>query len=919
MCAGNAANLAAAVTNPAGTLQIDTIAPTVSSLAASGIGITNGSGDLNAGHIVTLTVNLSEAVTVANGTPTLTLNDGGTATYSGGSGTNALTFSYTVAAGQNTPDLTVTAVNLGTATVKDVAGNAANLAAAVTNPTGTLQIDTIAPTVSSLAASGIGITNGSGDLNAGHIVTLTVNLSEAVTVANGTPTLTLNDGGTATYSGGSGTNALTFNYTVAAGQNTPALTVTAVNLGSASVMDAAGNAANLAAALTSPTGTLQIDTTAPAAPIIASDTTNANNSVTLQGTAEANSTVTAYDGTTLLGSTTANASGSWTYVTSPLAIGSHTFTATATDAAGNTSAVSNSIDPTIGEISSDNWNKAVSGSWGTSTDWSSGVPVSSDLVNLGSAGTYTVTSTTNETVAELNSIGTAKLDIAGGTFSITNGTGNGVQAGTISVDRGATLNVAGNFDNSGTLLANSGALHISGAVIGGVTEIAGTGTVEFGNASSENVTFLAGSTGQLVLDQATSYTGTVTGFGANTSQSIDLTNIDFASAHFGYAPSSGSGAASNGGVLTVTDGTDTTHIQLNGVYTLANFEIASDGHGGTLLTDPPVVTQMPGNAPASIANGTVLEINTPDQGAVTFAGPTGALWLDQPSTFTGTVHGLSGNDVIDLPGVAFGSDTSESYLPNQAAGTTSANTLEQSAAGNNSGGLLTVSDGTHTDTLSLIGNYTASSFALSSDGHGGTLIADTSPTTASYDISQATSGTSIANGTVTFADTDVSNTQMASFTADGSNYVGAFSIKSASENNGNATVGFEFSLGNDQINLAPGQTLTQSYNISFTDAQNTAHNLNQIVSVSYGAPGDDNFVFQPGIGADTILNFNPQNDTIELDHFANAQNIQQLQALITTDAHGDAFINLGHNDSITLPGMTAAELHQVLATAVHLH
>ena len=35
-------------------------------------------------------------MTVAGGTPTLTLNDGGTATYIGGSGTNALTFSYTV-------------------------------------------------------------------------------------------------------------------------------------------------------------------------------------------------------------------------------------------------------------------------------------------------------------------------------------------------------------------------------------------------------------------------------------------------------------------------------------------------------------------------------------------------------------------------------------------------------------------------------------------------------------------------------------------------------------------------------------------------------------------------------------------------------------------------------------------------------
>ena len=33
---------------------------------------------------------------MAGGTPTLTLNDGGTATYTGGSGSSALTFSYTV-------------------------------------------------------------------------------------------------------------------------------------------------------------------------------------------------------------------------------------------------------------------------------------------------------------------------------------------------------------------------------------------------------------------------------------------------------------------------------------------------------------------------------------------------------------------------------------------------------------------------------------------------------------------------------------------------------------------------------------------------------------------------------------------------------------------------------------------------------
>ena len=271
--AGNAANLAGAVTNPAGTLQIDTTTPTVSSMATSGTGITAGAGDLDAGSVVTLTLNLSEAVTVAGGTPTLTLNDGGTATYTGGSGTNALTFSYTVAAGQNTADLAVTAVNLNAATVKDGAGNAANLTGAVTTPAGTLQIDTTTPTVSSVAASGTGITAGTGDLGVGSVVTLTVNLSEAVTVAGGTPTLTLNDGGTATYTGGSGSNALTFSYTVAAGQNTADLAVTAVNLGTATVKDGAGNAANLTGAVTNPAGTLQIDTTAPTvASVVASGT-----------------------------------------------------------------------------------------------------------------------------------------------------------------------------------------------------------------------------------------------------------------------------------------------------------------------------------------------------------------------------------------------------------------------------------------------------------------------------------------------------------------------------------------------------------------------------------------------------------------------------------------------------------------------
>src|SRR5439155_371749 len=263
--ASNSASLSGAATNPAGTLQIDTTAPTVTSVVSSGPGIDgSGNGDLNAGHVVTLTVNLSEAVTVAGGTPTLALNNGGTASYTGGSGTAALSFSYTVGAGQDSGDLAVTSFNLNGATLQDAASNSASLSGAATNPAGTLQIDTTAPTVTSVRSAERRVDDrGNGELNAGHVVTLTVNLSEAVTVAGGTPTLSLNNGGTASYTGGSGTAALSFSDTVGAGQDSGDLAVTSLNLNGATLQDAASNSASLSGAATNPAGTLQIDTTAP--------------------------------------------------------------------------------------------------------------------------------------------------------------------------------------------------------------------------------------------------------------------------------------------------------------------------------------------------------------------------------------------------------------------------------------------------------------------------------------------------------------------------------------------------------------------------------------------------------------------------------------------------------------------------------
>jgi hypothetical protein len=224
------------------------MATTVTSIVASGIGITNGNGDLNAGHTVTLTVNTSEAVTVAGGVPTLSLNDLGTAVYAAAHSTaTALAFNYTVATGQNTADLAVTAVNLNGATIKDGANNSADLTGAVTNPAGTLQIDTIGPQVASFTASDPLLTN----LNAVHY---TLTFSEPVTGVNAGDFSLVTTGvsgasiGSVTPVGGSNGAQYTITVNTGTGDGTIAL-----NLSGAGIQDLAGNPL--------PGGTFQAQTT----------------------------------------------------------------------------------------------------------------------------------------------------------------------------------------------------------------------------------------------------------------------------------------------------------------------------------------------------------------------------------------------------------------------------------------------------------------------------------------------------------------------------------------------------------------------------------------------------------------------------------------------------------------------------------
>ncbi|KYG71348.1 putative secreted protein (Por secretion system target) [Roseivirga ehrenbergii] len=120
------------------------------------------------------------------------------------------------------------------------------------------------------------------------------------------------------------------------------------------VTDAAGNN-NTAATQLSVTN----DETAPAAPIVASISTDAGSSATdnltndqtleISGTAEANASIEVFIGGNSIGNTTANGSGDWTYdhTGSSLTETTHSITAKATDAAGNESALSGTLNITI--------------------------------------------------------------------------------------------------------------------------------------------------------------------------------------------------------------------------------------------------------------------------------------------------------------------------------------------------------------------------------------------------------------------------------------------------------------------------------------------------------------------------------------------------------------------------------------------
>ncbi|WP_404362435.1 Ig-like domain-containing protein [Corallococcus coralloides] len=209
-----------------------------------------------------------------------------------------------------------------TATARDAAGNTGPASTAVP-----FTVDATAPVAPIVSAP----TSGQTVTTQTPVLSGTAEANSTVTVREGTTVLC-----TATANA-SGTWSCT-SSTLAEGAHTI----------SATARDAAGNTGPASTAVP-----FTVDTVAPVAPVIASPTANqsvGSQTPVLSGTAEANSTVTVREGTTVLCTATANASGAWSCTSSTLAQGAHTITATARDAAGNTGPASAAAPFTVDTV-----------------------------------------------------------------------------------------------------------------------------------------------------------------------------------------------------------------------------------------------------------------------------------------------------------------------------------------------------------------------------------------------------------------------------------------------------------------------------------------------------------------------------------------------------------------------------------------
>jgi autotransporter passenger strand-loop-strand repeat protein len=198
-----------------------------------------------------------------------------------------------------------------------------------------------------------------------------------------------------------------------------------------------------------------------------------------------------------------------------------------------------------------------------------------------------------QVVVGLNSVGLNSLALGttinpGGTEILSAGGSDGaaMQGGIGTLVEGVQLVLAGgtasgaDVKSGGEEVVAAGGNAINTSIDGGLME------VQSGGSTGTTPVSFTTSGGDLQLDFSQGFTSLIAGFASppGVTEGIDLMDITFGA---GTSVKFTEAANNTSGTLTVTDGSHTANLTLLGQYATANFSLASDGHGGTLITDPP--------------------------------------------------------------------------------------------------------------------------------------------------------------------------------------------------------------------------------------------------------------------------------------------------------------------------------------------
>jgi len=304
----------------------------------------------------------------------------------------------------------VTGLTNGVAyTFTSTATNSGGTSSASTASLSATPIDSTAPTVTSVSSS-----TSNGSYKVGSSIAVTVIFSEAV-IVTGTPQLNLETGSTdqiVNYTSGSGTNTLTFNYVVQAGDVSSDLdyfSTTALALNGGAIKDAAAFDAVLTLASPGSSGSIAntkaiiVDTTVPTASLTAATVIGSGNATVQSSEAGTAYLVKSTVSVTSLASITGAADSLWNSVSvtastntnlsvSGLDLGEYVlYTA---DAAGNLSAVSsNTVTVSMGAPSTPDLNSSSDlGTSSTDNQTADDTPTM-NLTGLSTGAIVTVTAT----------------------------------------------------------------------------------------------------------------------------------------------------------------------------------------------------------------------------------------------------------------------------------------------------------------------------------------------------------------------------------------------------------------------------------------------------------------------------------------------------------------------------------------------